>query len=147
MLMYQTIEKTHMPMRKIICIFTLLLFFQLSLCAQPGRHFDPERFQAALEQHITSSAGITQHEAARFLPEYRTMRKRVIELMEQKRLLNRTNDPATIIRKRDQIDLKIKKLQVQYHDRFLKILPAEKVLKVIQAEDQFHRQAFKRMKR
>ena len=75
------------------------------------------------------------------------MRKQQVALMEQKRLLKNHNDPATLIRKRDQIDLKIKKLQMQYHERFLKVLPAEKVLKVIHAEEVFHRQAFSRHKK
>ena len=38
----------------------------------------------------------------------------------------------------------MKQLQQEYHNRFMYILPASKVLKIIKAEEKFHRRAFKR---
>ena len=35
----------------------------------------------------------------------------------------------------------------QYHSRFMTILPPNKVFSVIKAEERFHRQAFRRMKK
>ena len=39
----------------------------------------------------------------------------------------------------------MKKLQQTYHNKFMKILPAGKVMEIIKAEDQFHRNAFRRI--
>ena len=39
----------------------------------------------------------------------------------------------------------MKQLQQEYHSRFLYILPASKVLRILKAEEQFHRQAFKKV--
>ena len=38
----------------------------------------------------------------------------------------------------------MKKLQQDYHNKFMKVLPASKVFRIIQAEENFHRQMFKR---
>ena len=50
------------------------------------------------------------------------------------------------IRKQDELDIQIKQLQQEYHGRFLMMLPANKVLSIIKAEEKFHRQIFKKMK-
>jgi len=49
------------------------------------------------------------------------------------------------IRAKDELDVQIKKLQQQYHLKFCKVLPAGTVLRIIKAEEKFHRQAFKRV--
>ena len=50
------------------------------------------------------------------------------------------------IRKQDELDIQIKQLQQEYHGRFLTMLPANKVLAIIKAEEKFHRQIFRKMK-
>ena len=45
----------------------------------------------------------------------------------------------------DKNDIEIKQLQQVYHAKFLTFLPAGKVMRVIKAENKFHRMAFKRM--
>ena len=52
---------------------------------------------------------------------------------------------ADAIRRLDNNDLEIKRLQQAYHEKFLRILPASKVYRIIKAEDKFHRQQFKRI--
>ena len=39
--------------------------------------FDPKRFEADLEQYITTHAALTPREAARFFPVYRQMMKKM----------------------------------------------------------------------
>ena len=45
------------------------------------------------------------------------------------------------------VDLEMKELQLEYHKKFCKVLPAGVVLKIIRADEKFHRQAFQRMMR
>ncbi|MFQ9809366.1 MAG: hypothetical protein ACLRYB_07070 [Segatella copri] len=51
------------------------------------------------------------------------------------------------IRRKDELDIQLKQLQQEYHSRFMTILPPNKVFSVIKAEERFHRQAFRRMKK
>jgi saccharopine dehydrogenase-like NADP-dependent oxidoreductase len=48
------------------------------------------------------------------------------------------------IQERDRLDVQIKELQQTYHEKFMKVLPARKVFSIIKAEENFHRQAFRR---
>ena len=128
----------------------LCLFIMLTLSAQQGpQRFSPEKFQADLEQFIVKEANLTQQEAAKFLPLYREMQQKQRSIYERQRQLSTTNptDEAgyrEAIKKNDQMDLELKKLQQCYHDKFLNVMPASKVFAVIKAENRFHREMWKR---
>ncbi|ERK39543.1 hypothetical protein HMPREF9135_1993 [Segatella baroniae F0067] len=111
--------------------------------------FNPEKFQAALEQFITSEAELTNDEATKFFPVYRMMMKQQRTYFEQIRRYRHTN-PADeracreAIVKSDLLDIQIKRTQQSYHQKFLKILPAGKVFRILKAEERFHRREFKK---
>lgn len=44
----------------------------------------------------------------------------------------------------DEAEIEIKEIQKAYHDKFIMMLPAKKVYDILNAEDRFHRQMFKR---
>lgn len=144
-------------MNKAYKFFFSLLFVMSLTCgfAQPGGHhgkmpkFDPQRFQADLEQFITSEAALTPQEAAAFFPVYREMMEKQRTLFVQagkNRYVKPVDDEGCrkAIEQSDDIDLRIKELQQQYHKRFMKILNPRKVYDVLKAENRFHRQALKR---
>ena len=113
--------------------------------------FDPKRFEADLEQYITTHASLTPQEASKFFPVYRQMMKKqraLFDEMRRLRMINPKDNEACeeAIRKQDELDIQIKQLQQEYHGRFLMMLPANKVLSIIKAEEKFHRQIFKKMK-
>lgn len=58
--------------------------------------------------------------------------------------LNNDKSCAEAIRQKDKMDIELKQIQQQYHNKFLKVLPACKVMKVIHAEDKFHRKMLKK---
>lgn len=131
-------------------ISAILMFFCLSVSAQQQRGgFDPKKFEADLEQFITAQAGFTPYEASRFFPLYREMQEKKRALFIQKRRYRHV-DPSDekesrqAIQKLDALDQEMFRIQAQYHTKFVKIVPAGKVLKAIRAEDRFHRQAFRR---
>lgn len=131
----------------------VILTSLLSLSAQPPkgkRGFDPNRFQADLEQYIVSKAGLTPVESAKFFPVYRKMGKKMRMLFDEMQRYHHVNPKdndacAEAIRRQDEIDIELKQLQQEYHAKFMIILPASKVLSIIKAEGDFHRMAFKRM--
>ena len=148
MRMYQAIN--YSVRLKGLVLMVLFAFWGLSLSAQPDRKpFNPARFEADLEQFITVNAGLTPEEAAKFFPLYRELRKRQLGLMQSDRRyahVDVNDDKACkeAIRKHDNNDIEIKELLKTYHEKFMRVMPASKVYRVIQAEDKFHRQLFKR---
>ena len=67
--------------------------------------------------------------------------------MKRYRFADVTDDKVAseAIKEQDKLDIQMKELQQKYHDKFMKLLPAGKVLQIIKAEDKFHRQTFRRM--
>lgn len=133
---------------------TLVVFFMLcgtSVVAQKKNNFDPVKFETDLEQFIASEVGLTPGEASVFFPVYREMRKKQSAYFGEERRLRHvdpTDEKACVeaIRKRDKNDIELKVLQQTYHERFMTMLPATKVFKVLKAENKFHRQFFKKAK-
>ncbi|MBQ7470910.1 MAG: hypothetical protein IJS97_00575 [Prevotella sp.] len=137
-------------MKKSLFVILLLMILSLGASAQKKNHFDPAKFDAELEQFITTEACLSPQESSALFPLYREMRKKQKVLFDQSRRLRHTdlsNDKACAdaIKSQDALDIEIKELQQKYHNKFMKILPASKVLKLIRAEEKFHRQYFKRM--
>ena len=136
--------------RKRMAVCCLMAFMVMTVWAQgPGRAFNPDKFQADLEQFIVQHAGLTSAQSAKFLPLYREMQTKQRQLfneMRQLRKVDRNNDKACAeaIEQMDNIDLRIKKLQKLYHGKFMAVLPAGKVMDIMRAEDKFHRQAFRK---
>lgn len=136
-------------------LIILLLLCSINMSAQPkvkpGKGgFNPDRFQADMEQYITTHAALTPREAANFFPLYRQMTKKMRMLFDEMRRWHMVpptdNDKcAEAIRRQDEIDIQLKQLQQEYHAKFMIVLPPKKVLEVIKAEEQFHREAFKKM--
>ena len=112
---------------------------------QPPR-FNPAKFEADMEQFITTEVGLTPMEASRFFPLFREMQNKQRALFGKMRFYAHTdtsNDAASL----KTIKVEMKKIQQEYHLKFCKVLSPGKVLAVIKAEEKFHRQAFKRMAR
>ncbi len=131
----------------IISLF--LLVFTLAATAQDKHHFDPAKFKAEMEQYITVEACLTPSEAAALFPLYDEMKKEMRGLFNKMRKLKQLKPSdeqgcKEAVAKMDQLDLEMKQLQMNYHARFLTLIPASKLFDVIVAEDRFHRQAMRR---
>ena len=142
-LRYRTLKK--------IVVILILLVSTLSVSAQKraGHRFDPEKFEVEMEQYITQQAALTPVEASRFFPLYREMqRKQRAFFHEMKRWhhvdMNDVEACCRAVKRMDDIDIQMKMIQQEYHLKFMNVLPANKVLRVIKAECRFHRQALKR---
>ncbi|MCD8290065.1 MAG: hypothetical protein LUC91_01015 [Prevotella sp.] len=133
----------------------LLLIFVLSVLsytnAQPKKDRpSPECFQADLEQFVTKKACLTPQEASQFFPIYAEMFRKQREVRDKMKVLKRVK-PTTDseckenIIKLDNLEVEMKQIQRAYHEKFMQILPANKVYDVMNAEEQFRRQAFKNM--
>ena len=140
-------------MGQILRTTVLMILMLCTFGVANGQHrkhppFNPAKFEADLEQFITVNACLSPSQAASFFPVYRQMMKKqraLFDEMRRLRMINPKDNEACeeAIRKQDELDIQIKQLQQEYHSRFLYILPASKVLRIIKAEEQFHRQAFR----
>ncbi len=138
-------------MRRLVVIAVTLLL-TMGITAQGNgqtQKFSPEKFDAELQQFITTEAKLTPEESAKFFPIYKEMQAKMRGIFEKQRILGKTTptDEASClkaIKERDETDLEMKRIQKAYHEKFLKQLPASKVYAIIQAEDKFHRRMLKR---
>lgn len=138
-----------------LAILLIMISISISMQAQdkkkPG--FSKEEFRARQESYLTEKAGLTKEEATRFFPIY-------FELQDRKKAINdegwsqirKGKDPKTteaeyeeivdnIVKARIQSD----KLDLEYLQKFKKILSAKKIYKLQRAEMKFHRDILKIM--
>ena len=113
-----------------------------------GKRLSKEQFMAELEKFITAEAELTPQECSRLFPIMREMyaKQRVyFDKMKNKNMKQPQTEAECreAVKMRDKIDLDIKKLQQTYHNKMLDAVSPCKVMKVIFAEDRFHRRMLK----
>ena len=135
-------------MKKLLVFAVLMFVVALGASAEEHQKFSPEKFQADLEQYITTEAGLTNEEAAKFFPLYREMQqKQRVVYNKMHELFKLPHDEASCkraVQRRDQLEIELKQIAQTYHNKFLRVLPASKVIGTIIAEDKFHRRAFRK---
>lgn len=135
-------------MKRTIFLLAMMLC-SLTICAQPGQQnsaprFDPQKYQQMIEESLTKAAGLTPDEAKAFFPLYNEMRAKQREIGKQIHDLkkNATCDAkqcAETIQKINQLKVDMAVVEQKYYKRMLNAVPADKVFKVIKADDEFHR--------
>lgn len=125
----------------------------LIMSAQPHRpqqheRFSPEKFQSALEQYIKQEVQLTSQDASKFFSVYKEMHQKQRPLFDRQKSLAKAKPQdeegcRKAIEERDAIDLELKRIQQNYHKRFLELLPASKVYDILKAEQRFYRHAMK----
>ena len=93
--------------------------------------FSPTEYWKQQKAFFTEKAGLTEDESEKFFPLYN-------ELQQKKRELN-----SEVRRMSAETNLKIAQLEKEYLEKFKEVLPASKILKVQNAEDQFNSQILK----
>ena len=110
-------------MKKCVVILWCLLV-SLVMSAQ-DKKFSPEKFEAELEQYITREANLDQQEAAKFFPLFKEMhqKQRPIYARMRKASKEKPADEKTAaetVRLCDKLNIELKQIEQQYHDRMLK---------------------------
>ena len=127
----------------------LCVFFSVSLLHAQGK-FDFNRIKAESHKFITKEANLSAQEASRFFLIYDEMRSKQRVYFDRLRTLHNTKpksarEASDIITKSDMLEIQLKHIEQRYHVEMLKVIPAEKLLQILEAERRFHRQVFRKM--
>lgn len=114
-------------------------------CMEP---ISQEQYDRQLEQFIVQDAMLTPQEAADFFPVFEEMRQKQRVIYDELKRKGREypisdEDCEEAIRDRDRLEIELKEIQQTYHNKFLSLLPASKVIRILNAEDRFHRDMLK----
>jgi len=129
--------------KRLYLAWTMLLIATVTINAQQQK-FSPEQFDAELQQFITWEAKLSPDEAKKFFPLYWEMQKKQRALYAKQRNVAK-DKPADekgcskVIKERDEIDLELKRVQLNYHNKFMNVLSPSKVYDILNAENKFHR--------
>lgn len=131
-------------MHKLLTIF-LLLSLTATLHAQRRPRFNPEAYRMEQREYILSRAGLTGDEANVFFSLYDAMRRSERKLFSKIRR-NRQRRPTTddecrqAVIDKDNAELRLKKIQMQYHQKMLRTLPPSKVMLCLLLAEKFDRE-------
>ena len=107
--------------------------------------FDPQQFQQMMLMTITREAGFTQAESQSFMPLYKEMREKqrvlsgqIHELKTKK--YSSEKEYLNALTKIKSLQVEVAEVEADYYKRLCKAVGAEKMFKLMQAEDKFHRQ-------
>ena len=141
--------QTFSTMKKLILGLSLILL-SVATWAQPAQQqnrqprFDPQKFQQMMEFELAKAAELTADEAKAFFPLYNELRKKQRDMGMQIYQL-KANAPtdskgaATAVNKINTLKVEMAELEQEYYKRIMKVVPANKIIKVMRAEDNFHR--------
>ena len=144
-------------MKKTFFASLLLFLAVLTVSAQEQQnkrpHFSPEEFQAKQKTYITEKAGLTPEEAEAFFPLFFELQKKKFELERNARkdFRKQRGEKMTEEECRDFVykmadtKIDIAKLEREYTDKYLKVLPPCKLRRVQHAEGMFQRDLMNKM--
>jgi len=134
---------------KLIIIY-LLISLSAQLFAGNRAHdkFDYEKFKAEKIAYFTDALDLTPDEAAVFWPVYNEYEKKKWELMKERRQFERDLDDndldklseekcIELTRKFSSLPQEDAELNKEYNEKFLNVLPAQKVVKLYITEMEF----------
>lgn len=121
-----------------------------SVMAEFNAKFDVEAYRNEQHKYIIDNAKLTAEEAEKFFPIYDEMRAKEREKFVESRKLKRqkpTTDEACrkAIEELDKVEICLKKIQRNYHQKLLQVLPAQKVFDALSASERFDQKKFREM--
>lgn len=140
-------------MKKLLLTIVLTgIFFTGSFAQRGSQQFDFEQFKSKKIAFITDKLNLTPKEAQQFWPVYNQFENERMEVQKKRRELDqKTHDESVKMTDKEiilttrsiaQTFKKEAELAESYNEKFLKILPPQKVLLLYRAENQFRAHMF-----
>ena len=110
--------------------------------------FSPTEYWNQQKAFFTEKAGLTEDEAAAFFPLYNELQQKKRDLNREMRRMTRQENQTEEQAQKSldaiaDINIRIAELEKEYTQKFKEVLPATKILKVQNAEEQFNSQMLK----
>jgi uncharacterized protein YdiU (UPF0061 family) len=110
--------------------------------------FSPTEYWNQQKAFFTEKAGLTEDEAAAFFPLYNELQQKKRDLNREMRRMTRQENQTEEQAQKSldaiaDVNIKIAELEKEYTKKFKEVLPATKILKVQNAEEQFNSQMLK----
>jgi len=149
-------NRSYMKRFRLTILFSVLL---TAVCFadefQDRPRFSPQEFMQKREEFIIKKAGLSPTEAAGFFPLYRQLEKEKMKIDRKVGgLVHKSHEQGTdekeaqeIISEIDKLQLQKVKLENSYHQKYRKVISAQKILRVFQADWLFSRHVLKQMSR
>ena len=142
-------------MKILYSILVALLIGTMPAMAQnegKGPRFNPEEFNARMENYIMEKACLTQAESDKLFPLYHEMKNKQMEInikihqLKHKEANANTTDKeyVAIISKIKDYAVEQANIEKTYFAKMCKAVSAKKVFGVMKAEDQFHREMLRK---
>lgn len=141
-------------------LLILIMAFSIDVVAQPGmgRMLEGrnEQLKAKKVSFLTDKMDLTIQEAQVFWPLYNEFNDKRDSLIKSKVLTHRCENLVDEMTESELLEImeaeisnseNMAALRREYHEKFLKILPVEKVARLYIAEKEFNRQLFREMRK
>lgn len=139
-------------MRKIL-LYCMCLMMAMPIMAREkpgGENIRPDEYGKKLENHLRREAGINDEEATKFFPLFHEMKAKQMKVGQKIMQLKKDKCPDRMSEKEcTETVLKVESLKVEqakigeaYFKKMCKVISGQKVLKALNAEDEFHRIMF-----
>lgn len=117
-----------------------------------GGRIDPEELRKQQEAYITREAGLTPGEAAFFFPSFRELKQKQRAIRKAIRAYGKRTREGKLsekecdkaLQKIQQLEKQNTDIEVKYYANWRKILPASKIIKILDADRRFSKQVFNR---
>lgn len=129
-------------------LISIVLFCSV-LAASAQQRFNPQAFDCDLINYVVRHANLTPEETKRFVPLYKEMKAKKRDIHDELRQLKHQQTAServarSLISRCDNLEVRMKQVDKDYHQRMLKVLSAVKLKAVIDAERQYHRLVFRK---
>lgn len=137
-------------MKKLTLTLVCALVCTLTLMAQPKgeKKFSPEQFKERMEKALTKHAELTAEEAKAVLPIFMEMKEKQRKIGKKMAKIKKVGKDETLsdaeyakrIKQVEELKEDMAEMESEYYEKMVKAIPAQKVWRIMKADDQFHRQ-------
>lgn len=115
--------------------------------------FDKEKFEHEMQDYIICNAGLSPREAEAFMPIFFEMKEKMrnqqrkIEIAYRRAVRSNMSDKdcRRILDEVEKMELRLNNIRTDYMKRLRKLIPASKLVKALNADQNFGRDQFRKM--
>ena len=132
-------------------LFTTMFCMAVIALSADAQKFSPEAFREGMEKYLVENAKLSEQEAKAVLPILNEMHEQSRNINEQMRQVKRGVDENATAQQAEESVNKLSELmvaecalKVDYYKKLCATVSANKVMQVIKAEDNFHREILRK---